>query len=131
MQENSQPMIWYYFKWHYGKGFKEAINTIKNFLWFVAHFFSFKLLFKTLFSPWKRMGESYGEGFDLGAFASAFIVNSLMRVVGFITRIIIIFVGLVTYVAVLLFGVAVLFIWMFAPVILMGCVLLAVTFIIV
>jgi len=131
MQENSQPMVWYYFKWHYGKGFGEAINTIKNFLWFIAHFFSFKLLLKTLFSPWRRMGESYGDGFNLEAFASAFIVNSLMRVVGFISRVIIIFVGVVTYVAALLFGLSIIFIWILLPVILMGSLLLAATFIVV
>lgn len=131
MQENSQPMIWYYFKWHYSRGLEEALNTIKNFLWFIAHFFSFRLLTKTLFSPWKRMGESYGEGFNLEAFASAFIVNSLMRVVGFVSRIIIISVGLFTYSVVFLFGVSVLFIWLFAPIVILGSIALAATFIVV
>ncbi len=131
MQENSQPILWYYFKWHYSKGLRETINTIKNFLWFVAHFFSFRLLFKTLVSPWKRMGESYGEGFNPEAFASAFIVNSLMRIVGFVSRIIIIFVGLLTYLAVSLFSFAIIFIWIFAPIILMGSLALAATFLVI
>lgn len=131
MQENSQPMVWYYFRWHYGKGFKEAINVIKNFLWFIRHFFSFGLLFKTLLSPWRRMGEAYGDGFNLEAFASAFIVNSLMRVVGFVSRVIIIFVGSITYLTVLLFGLSIMFIWIFMPIVLMGSLLLAATFIVV
>ncbi len=131
MQENSQPIVWYYFKWHYSKGFAELINTIKNFLWFISHFFSIKLLLKTLFAPWRRMGESYGDGFNLEAFASAFIVNSLMRIVGFVTRAIIIFVGLVSYTIVLVFGLSIVFIWLFLPIILIGILILATTFIVV
>ena len=117
-----------YVKWHYSQGLKELFYASQNFLWFVVHFFSFKLLIKTLFSPWKRLGETYDGGFNLSAFASTLIVNSLMRVVGFFTKTLVLFVGATSYIVVLAFSFCVLIIWLFAPVILLGSIILSVTF---
>ena len=120
-----------YVKWHYGEGLQEFFGVTKNFLWFVVHFFSFKLLFKTLFDPWKRLGEHYGGGLDLADLASTFIVNLLMRAVGFFTKTIVLLVGLVSYILVLIFSFFLCVIWIFAPVILLGCLALAATFFVV
>ncbi len=120
-----------YIKWHYGKGIREFIGVVSNFLWFVSHFFSFKLLIRTLFSPWKRLGESYDGTFNLGAIASTLVVNTLMRFVGFLTRSIIIFIGFVSYLVVTLIGITVFFIWILVPIVLLGCLVLAVTFFII
>ena len=117
-----------YSKWHYGRGLRELFGVAHNFLWFVAHFFSFKLLFSTLVAPWKRLGEHYSGGFDLGAFASTIIVNTLMRVVGFFTRSIILLIGFLTYLFVAVFSGFIFVIWFFAPMILIGSGILSVTF---
>jgi len=120
--------FWAYVKWHYGQGLRELFYVAGNFLWFVAHFFSFKLLLKTLFAPWKRLGETYGGGLDLKAFASTLIVNGLMRLVGFFTKIIVLFVGIISYLAVLVFSFCIFVIWVLAPAILIGSLILSVTF---
>lgn len=117
-----------YVKWHYGRGLKELFGVTNNFLWFVAHFFSFKLLLKTLFTPWKRLGEHYSGGFDLGAFAPTLVVNSLMRVVGFCTRLVILFIGLVSIIFVSVFSLFIFIIWFLAPVVLLGSAILSATF---
>ncbi|KKP56055.1 MAG: hypothetical protein UR80_C0004G0002 [Parcubacteria group bacterium GW2011_GWB1_35_5] len=117
-----------YIKWHYGQGLKEFFGVMGNFLWFIAHFFSFKLLLRTLFTPWKRLGENYEGGFDLGAFASSVIVNGLMRAVGFVTKIIVLSVGVISYVLVLVFAFFLFLIWILAPFILVGSVILSATF---
>jgi hypothetical protein len=119
---------WAYAKWHYGQGLLELFQVAGNFLWFVAHFFSFKLLFKTLFAPWKRLGERYAGGLDLEAFASSLIVNTLMRIVGFVTKIVVLAVGAVSYIAVFVFSFCILVIWVLAPAILLGSAILSVTF---
>jgi len=117
-----------YLKWHYGRGLKELFGVFGNFLWFVSNFFSFKLLLKTLFAPWKRLGESYGSIFDFENFASSFVINLLMRLVGFITKTIVIIVGAVAYVfTCLLLFLAIIF-WILAPVFLVACVALSVLF---
>lgn len=77
------------------------------------------------------MGESYGDGFDLGRFASAFIVNSLMRIVGFVSRVVVLGVGLVAFLVVLAFFLGVFLVWLLAPAVLLGSLLLAITFFVV
>ena len=120
-----------YVKWHYGQGLQEVSSVAHNFLWFLTHFFSFKLLLKTLFYPWKRMGESYGSVFNVGTFTSTFIVNTLMRIVGFLSRSVVLLVGFLSYIVVLSLSVIVFLIWVMAPILLISSLVLAVTFILV
>jgi hypothetical protein len=120
-----------YLKWHYGQGLREFFGVAGNSLWFIANFFSFKLLFKTLFAPWKRMNESYGGGLDFGAWASSFIVNGLMRAVGLVTKTVVLSVGFVSYALIIVFSLFIFVIWIFAPVILIGSIVLSATFFIV
>lgn len=117
-----------YVKWHYGQGLRELFGVAGNFLWFISHFFSFKLLLRTLFAPWKRLGENYSGGFDLGAFASTLVVNSLMRAVGFCTKILVMLVGLISYASALVFSFFIFIIWISAPAILLGSAVLSATF---
>jgi hypothetical protein len=124
-------LAWAYAKWHYGQGLRELCEVAGNFLWFVVNFFSFKLLLKTLFAPWKRLGEHYSGGFDLSAFFSTLIVNTLMRGFGFVTRFVVLLVGLFAYIAVFIFAVFIFIIWVLAPALLVGSAVLAVTFFIV
>ncbi len=127
----SDPIFIAYVKWHYGRGLRELFDVAGNFLWFVAHFFSFKLLIKTLFSPWKRLGEHYEGGFNLSAFASVLVVNGLMRIVGFITRSLVLLVGFVSYILVLIFSFFISIIWLLAPAVILGSAILSATFFII
>jgi hypothetical protein len=126
-----EPFLFAYVKWHYGRGLRELFGVAGNFLWFVFHFFSFKLLTKTLFAPWKRLGENYEGGLDLSALASSLIVNALMRAVGFVTRIVVLLVGLVSYILTLVFSFFIFVIWVLAPAILLGSIIMSVTFLII
>ena len=123
-----EPFFLAYVRWHYSQGLSELLEVARNILWFVAHFFSFKLLLSTLFNPWRRLGESYGQGFNLSAFASAFIVNTLMRVIGLATKLLVLGVGLAAYLSVALFFVALFLIWILAPLLLLGSAILSATF---
>lgn len=126
-----QPLILTYFKWHYGQGLREFFLVTQNFLWFIGNFFSFKLLLKTLVAPWKRLGENYEGGFNLSAWAGAFIVNSLMRVVGLISRLIILGLGFAATLVLLALSFCVFIIWLLLPFLLLGSLVLAATFFIV
>ncbi len=120
--------FWAYVKWHYSQGLRELFSVAHNFLWFITHFFSFKLLLRTLFAPWKRMGETYAGGFKLEEWASTLVVNSLMRLVGFCTKALILIVGLASYIFVLAVSFLVILIWLLAPAVLIGSTILSVTF---
>jgi len=126
-----EPFLLAYARWHYGRGLREFFGAAGNFLWFVVNFFSFKLLLRTWVAPWKRLGERYEGGFDLSAFASALIVNGLMRIVGFVTKTVVLILGAVSYILVLIFSLFIFIIWILAPAILLGSAVLAVTFFIV
>lgn len=105
-----------YLTWHYGKAFI-AISVIwKNFLWFTGHFFSFLHLIKTLFSPWKRMGEEYQhKGFHPSSFFEVLIINTIMRIVGIFVRLLIIIIGLFAFLLVFLSGLVFFVFWIIAP----------------
>jgi hypothetical protein len=124
----SDSFIVAYLKWHYTKAVAELIAVFENFLWFIAHFFSFKLLLKTIFMPWKRLGESYGGGFNLEAFTTAFVVNTIMRAVGFATKVVILVVGGVAWMIVFVFGIFFFLLWLVMPAVIIGSLVLTITF---
>ena len=106
-----------YFRWYYGKAIGGIFTVWRNFLWFVLHFFSFFLLLKTLFSPWKRLHEDYRrQGFHPGLFFQTLIVNFIMRIVGSIIRSIIIVIALMFLLLVFAAGLLFFIFWIVAPV---------------
>lgn len=123
---NRDPLFFAYLKWHYNQGLKEFFIVARNFLWFVTNFFSFKLLIYTLFTPWKRLNEIYQGNLD--SRISSFIVNFLMRGVGFVTRTIILLIGFSSYFIVALFIFCLFVVWFLAPFLLMGSIILSITF---
>ena len=108
-------MLLEYFRWHYGRGFGEFVDICRNILIFLFHFFSFRLLLATLFSPWKRMGEHYEKGLHIESIASTFIVNTIMRVVGFVARGSILLLGSVIVLVFLVLSFAGSVIWLLMP----------------
>jgi hypothetical protein len=105
----------YYFFWHYGRGFKEAASNIFNLVAFIFKFFSIKSLLATLFTPWERMGESYRRGFNLEAWAETFIVNTILRFVGFVVRFLTIIFGLTASLLGLFLALTAIIFWLVAP----------------
>lgn len=124
----NKPLLFAYFEWHYGRGIKEFLGIAGNFLWFISHFFSFRIFLKTLFSPWKRLGERYGGGLDITAFASTLVVNILMRVVGFVIKTVVLCLGFASFVIAFLFFTFMFVVWVLAPAVLLGFLILAATF---
>ncbi len=108
----------YYLAWHYGRAFSNIGNIWKNYFIFIYNFFSIKTLLITLFSPWRRMGDEYREHSSLGDIAGTFVVNTLMRCVGAVMRLIIIIIGILVLLFSVVLGLAVLVIWLFLPAVL-------------
>lgn len=104
-----------YIIWHYSTAPKEGAKICKNFLWFISQFFSIKLLLKTLFQPLKRMREYYGRGFDPAKYLETLAMNSIMRLVGLVARLLIIAVGLTAELMAIAAGTIIFFAWLFLP----------------
>lgn len=108
-----------YISWHYTRGFMEVILLFKNFSWFIWNFFSVKVLFKTLFYPFKRL-DIKSRGFNPEAFFESLATNTLMRLLGFVLRSFFIILGIVTLIAFFLFSIIFIFVWTILPFVLLG-----------
>jgi len=104
-----------YIFWHYSAALGAWWQIYVNSLWFLFHFFSIPILFRTLFAPWRRLAESYPKGFSPKAVAETLLINFLMRLVGFIFRIFFIFAAWVVLIFAFVFGWLVLVFWLFTP----------------
>jgi len=116
-----------YFYWHYTYGGKDVRNFFKNIVWFLWNFFSIELLLKTLFVPWQRLQEQGRKG-DLRSYVEAFIITTLMRIIGAGMRIIFIVVGLLVIGVVSVIGIVVSLVWFFIPLILVGAFITGIIF---
>jgi len=103
-------------RWQYIESPRALIKIISNFLRFNLSFFSFSLLLKTLFHPWRKYQESYGRGFDPKKFFSALSFNAISRVLGAIVRILVITIGGVSTLLLLLLGLVAFIFWILSPV---------------
>lgn len=83
-----------YITWHYTSAYRASWGVWRNIVWFLYHFFSLPLLFRTYFSRFERLGESYGRGFDPRTFFGSLIVNTIMRLLGMALRTVVILMGI-------------------------------------
>jgi len=108
-------LIPYYLAWHYTRAIADLISIWGNLIWFTTNHFSFGVLFRTLFSPFKRLNEKYPGGINFGKLFEVVVINILMRIVGFCLRIVVILVGLAALIVVIGLGLVSLVIWIIAP----------------
>ena len=125
---HARPIFFEYIKFHYGRGIKEFFVVTKNFLWFIKNFFSFSIFIKTLFSPWHHLGEKYGSIIDLGSFASTFVINTIMRILGFSINVLVMFIGSLVYIFSIFSALALFIVWIFAPAIIVFMIVLSIIF---
>lgn len=108
-------LIFFYVHWHYTEGFKDLSRNWKSFLLFVLHFFSLKLMFRTWLSPFGRLNEVYKKEFNMEDFFETLVVNTLMRIVGFVLRTFVIIIGFLVLTLMVLLGPLVLVLWVLIP----------------
>jgi hypothetical protein len=83
---NSVYFITDYMHWHYRAGFSALANHAHNLVLFIWQVFAPVQLVSHLFSPWRRLHESYPKSFNLQAYTAALIVNTMMRGVSAVAR---------------------------------------------
>lgn len=104
-----------YILWHYSRALKGIVVLWFDTLWFINHLFSITLLFRTLFTPWRRLRETYQGGFNLENILSLIVVNTLMRIVGAVIRLVIIALGLIVLLLAFIGGILFFIVWLVAP----------------
>ena len=105
-----------FFEWMYGEGTEEFLKAWRNVHWFFYHFFSVPLMVRTLFQPLKRLKEKGGRGFDPEKFFENLAINTLMRFVGFLIRLMFIAIAGAAEAAVLVLGAIFFILFLTAPI---------------
>lgn len=106
-----------YLIWHYTSAYIDIFHIWWNYIWFVNHIFSVPDVLRSWISPFKRLQEDKvnllknPEDF----FANLF-VNIVMRIVGTIIRTALLFIALIFFAIVLLFGAVFILLWTILPV---------------
>ncbi|MDP3996470.1 MAG: hypothetical protein Q8P86_02130 [bacterium] len=111
MRFNTLSLPVHYFVWHYGGAFRDIFRIETNIMWFLYNFFSLSILFKTFFSPWRRLSENKNED----AFWQRIIINTIMRLVGFLARLVTVISGLFIILIAFIVSVAFYVIWFLLP----------------
>lgn len=110
-----------YLMWHYTRGIRDVLLFWQNMLWFISNFFSIPILMRNLFSPWRALEDKRTTtAFVLSDVLSVFLINTIMRVVGFFIRIIFLSVGFALYVLMALSGPLLLIVWLLLPIIMVA-----------
>lgn len=107
-----------YARWHYTDGISALIHNSVTIVSFIWRFFSIPTLLATLFSPWRRLQESYSGGFSIEGIENAagtLVVNALMRLVGAFVRITFVVFGLLAMIFAVVIAIAGLLMWVLLP----------------
>jgi hypothetical protein len=107
-------LLW--LRWH----FLEVIISIHkawiNFLRFNLYYFSIPVLVKTFFNHWHRYRMPYKNFFvSPGSFFEALTFNLLSRIIGAILRLFFILIGSFLEILIFIFGIFLIFLWLFLP----------------
>lgn len=103
-------------KWWYSKGWGIFVRNLFEKLKGIADFFSFSTIFRTLFAPFRQIDSGRMDNLSLGERFSAFLGRLISRLVGAITRIVIAFAGLIILLFSSIFGLLMVIIWPFIPI---------------
>lgn len=84
-----------FFAWWYGPGWKQAAARSRHRLARTTEFFSFALLARSLFAPYKQISAGAVRG-NIAIQFRAFIDRTVSRFVGFFVRLTVLFAGTVS-----------------------------------
>lgn len=107
-----------YLLWHYSIAWEDLFRLYRNLAWFLWNFFSIRILAETLIAPWHRRKERPEK--DTAGILGSFILNSILRLVGFFIRTLTILVGLLTLILFSLLFALFLILWPFLPLVIVG-----------
>ena len=116
-------VLQHYLLWHYGYALVLYVRIYRNLGWFVTEFFSMSTLVRTLFSPFRRITEPSSPTFDITAWSTAFVINTLSRILGACIRLSLLLCGVATLSLLTLVSLVGYAFWLVAPIVSFGAIL--------
>ncbi len=114
-------IVWDYLIWHYTTALVSFVRVYKNFWWFLTQFFSLPQLLPSLLAPYKKITEQRRRLFDIEGWIGYIIINSISRLIGFVTRGVIICWGITSLVGLSLFASIIYALFIIAPLLIATC----------
>lgn len=107
-------MIFEMLRWWYVSGWIQSFRRITEQTGRVERIFSFSILLKTLFAPWRRIISPPGRGLDAKIHAA--LDNLVSRCIGFVIRSTVVFVAAIAIVITTLLGILTAILWPLIPI---------------
>jgi len=106
-------LLFNFLYWHYVEAWLIVVEAWFNFCLLPFHLFSTGLLFKTLFSPWRRVSLKQKNGFSFTVFFQTLTFNLISRGIAFIVRFFLIIVSLINSLVFFILGLSFFVLWPF------------------
>ena len=110
-----------YLNWHYTTALISFVRVYKNFWWFLTQFFSIPQLLGSLISPYKRITEKRRRLLDIEGWIGFIIINFVSRLIGLISRLVILSWGVTSLVGLSLFASMIYALFIIAPFLVLIC----------
>lgn len=107
------------FGWWYSRGIKDFFVYLKALLIKITDIFSVKLLLRTFLSPWKRDITPL-EGLPFNMVLRVIVFNLISRLIGAFIKTIILFLYVIAATFYCFIAIALVFVWLFLPLIVLG-----------
>jgi len=101
--------------WQFYEMPKFLIGVCANYFNFASNLFSISFLLRTLFLPWRKYKWDYPKGLNVTEFFNTLISNIFSRLLGSLMRLFLIIAGILFQVFVVVLGMAVIFLWIMLP----------------
>jgi sensor histidine kinase YesM len=111
-----------WFSYWYKEGLRDCWLWFRFLITSEINFFSIPLLFKTLFAPWKK-DQIVAQGLSLQETIQVLALNFVSRLVGFMIRIVVLFLSLVALLLLLLIAAFILTLWLILPFLVIGLII--------
>lgn len=103
-----------FFSWWYGEGWKRQLARVSDRMNGVLDMFSFDLLLKTLFSPFRQISTGRVDG-PIGVQFQALVDKIISRFIGMMIRFVMLVVGALAIIAAGVLGIFQLILWPVVP----------------
>lgn len=112
-----------FIRWYYWVQPSKILKQFFEYLRAFIEIFSFIFLVRTLFSPWRQITDKYPKrGLNINAIAEAFTLNMVSRTIGFLFRIVTLFMGIFFVITLLVVFAAFYVAWLVFPLLFWVCI---------
>jgi len=112
-----------FLRWYFWEQPSTIMRRFFDYLRAFIEIFSFIFLVRTLFSPWRQIKDKYPDrGINIAAISEAFTLNMVSRTIGFLFRIVTLFIGIAFIITLTVVFAAFYLAWLVFPLLFWVCI---------